>query len=63
MSLPTWAHGRRVGLKLPAQLGRPIARVSRQASSAPAVGSATMHAAEQRALIEAAFAPIAGAAV
>ncbi len=52
-----------VGLKLPAQLGRPIARVSRQASSAPAVGSAKLHAAEQRALIEAAFAPIAGAAV
>ena len=52
-----------VGLKLPSQLGRPIARVSRQASSAPAVGSANMHAAEQRALIEAAFAPNAGAAV
>ena len=52
-----------VGLKLPAHLGRPIARVSRQASSAPAVGSAIMHAAEQRALIEAAFAPGPGAAV
>ncbi len=51
-----------VGLKLPAHLGRAIARVSRQASSAPAVGSATMHAAEQRALLEAAFAPGAGAA-
>jgi 2-oxoglutarate decarboxylase len=52
-----------IGLKLPAHLGRPIARVSRRASSAPAVGSGNMHAAEQRALIEAAFAPGAGAAV
>ncbi len=52
-----------VGLKLPAHLGRPIGRVSRRASSAPAVGSAAMHTAEQYALVEAAFAPGAGTAV
>jgi multifunctional 2-oxoglutarate metabolism enzyme len=52
-----------IGLKLPAHLARPIARVSRQASSAPAVGSANMHTAEQHALVEAAFATSAGAAV
>ncbi len=52
-----------IGLKLPAHLARPIARVSRQASSAPAVGSANMHTAEQHALVEAAFAASAGAAV
>jgi 2-oxoglutarate decarboxylase len=52
-----------IGLWLPPHLGRPITRVSRQASSAPAVGSGIMHAAEQKALIETAFAPGAGAAV
>ncbi len=51
----------RVALKVPALLGRPITRVSRPASSAPAVGSAKMHAAEQRAIIEAAFAAEPGA--
>ena len=52
-----------LALKLPAHLGRPVTRVSQAASSAPAVGSATMHAAEHRAIIEAAFAPQAGARV
>jgi 2-oxoglutarate dehydrogenase E1 component len=52
-----------IGLWLPARLGRPITRVSRPASSAPAAGSATMHKAEQGALIEAAFAPGVGATV
>ncbi len=52
-----------VALKLTARLGRPVTRVSRPASSAPAVGSAKMHAAEQRAVIETAFTPGAGAAV
>jgi 2-oxoglutarate decarboxylase len=51
----------RIALKLPAHLGRAVARVSRPASSAPAVGSANMHAAEHRAIIEAAFAPETGA--
>jgi multifunctional 2-oxoglutarate metabolism enzyme len=53
----------RIALKLPAHLGRVVARVSRPASSAPAVGSANMHAAERRAIIEAAFAPETGAQV
>jgi multifunctional 2-oxoglutarate metabolism enzyme len=52
-----------IALKLPALLGRPVTRVSQAASSAPALGSATMHAAEHRAIIEAAFAPQAGARV
>jgi multifunctional 2-oxoglutarate metabolism enzyme len=45
----------RMALKLPEHLGRPLTRISRSASSAPAVGSAAMHAAEHRAILEAAF--------
>ncbi len=52
-----------LALKLSAHLGRPVVRVSRAPSSAPAVGSAKLHAAEQRAVTEAAFTPEAGAAV
>jgi 2-oxoglutarate dehydrogenase E1 component len=50
-----------IGLRLPGPLGRPLTVVSRPASSAPAAGSANMHRAEQQALIEAAFAPVASA--
>jgi 2-oxoglutarate dehydrogenase E1 component len=45
----------RVALKLPELLGRPLTRISRSASSAPAAGSASMHAAEGRAILDAAF--------
>jgi 2-oxoglutarate dehydrogenase E1 component len=37
-----------MALKLPDILGRPVSRVSVPASSAPAVGSATAHAAEHQ---------------
>jgi multifunctional 2-oxoglutarate metabolism enzyme len=47
----------RMALKLPEHLGRPVSRVSLPPSSAPAGGSATMHATEHRALIEAALQP------
>jgi len=47
----------RMALKLPAHLGRPVSRVSLPPSSAPAGGSATMHASEHRALVEAALQP------
>jgi multifunctional 2-oxoglutarate metabolism enzyme len=46
-----------MALKLPAHLGRPVSRVSLPPSSAPAGGSATMHASERRALVEAALQP------
>jgi multifunctional 2-oxoglutarate metabolism enzyme len=45
----------RVALKLPEHLGRPLTRISRPASSAPAAGSGAMHAAEHRAILEAAI--------
>ncbi|MGI5226238.1 multifunctional oxoglutarate decarboxylase/oxoglutarate dehydrogenase thiamine pyrophosphate-binding subunit/dihydrolipoyllysine-residue succinyltransferase subunit [Actinoallomurus sp. CA-142502] len=45
-----------MSLKLPAHLeGRELKRVSRRASSSPAVGSAKMHAAEQQGLLAALF--------
>jgi 2-oxoglutarate dehydrogenase E1 component len=44
-----------LALKLPECLGLPLRRVSRPPGSAPAVGSATAHATEQQALIEAAL--------
>ena len=47
----------RMALKLPELLGRPVSRVSLPPSSAPAGGSATRHASEHRALIEAALQP------
>ena len=46
-----------MALKLPEHLGRPVSRVSLPPSSAPAGGSATMHASEHRALVEAALQP------
>jgi 2-oxoglutarate dehydrogenase E1 component len=45
----------RMALKLPELLGRPVSRMSLPPSSAPAAGSAAMHNAEHRALIEAAL--------
>jgi 2-oxoglutarate decarboxylase len=45
-----------MALHLPQVLGRPISLVSRPASSAPASGSAKAHAAEQAAVVDAAFA-------
>ncbi len=45
----------RMALKLPELLGRPVRRISLPPSSAPAGGSATLHASEHRALIEAAL--------
>jgi len=45
-----------MALNLPAHLdGRPLLRVSRKPSSSPAVGSASVHEAEQAALVEQAF--------
>jgi 2-oxoglutarate dehydrogenase E1 component len=45
-----------MALKLPPHLeGRELKRVSRQASSSPAVGSAKMHALEQQGLVAAVF--------
>jgi 2-oxoglutarate dehydrogenase E1 component len=41
-----------MALNLPEVIGRPLARVSRQASSSPAVGSHQRHDAEQRALVD-----------
>ena len=40
-----------MALKLPDVLGRPVSRLSLPASSAPAAGSATKHAAEHRAVV------------
>ena len=45
-----------IKLRLPQALGREIRRVSRAASASPAAGSARKHAAEQTAIVEAAFA-------
>jgi multifunctional 2-oxoglutarate metabolism enzyme len=45
-----------MALHLPQVIGRPITQVSRPASSAPASGSAKAHAAEQAAVVGAAFA-------
>jgi 2-oxoglutarate dehydrogenase E1 component len=47
----------RMALKLPELLGRPVGRISLPPSSAPAGGSATLHASEHRALVEAALQP------
>ncbi|HEY7325739.1 MAG TPA: multifunctional oxoglutarate decarboxylase/oxoglutarate dehydrogenase thiamine pyrophosphate-binding subunit/dihydrolipoyllysine-residue succinyltransferase subunit [Streptosporangiaceae bacterium] len=44
-----------MALQLPQVVGRPISQVSRPANSAPASGSAKAHAAEQAAVVEAAF--------
>jgi multifunctional 2-oxoglutarate metabolism enzyme len=44
-----------MALHLPQAVGRPISQVSRPANSAPASGSAKAHAAEQAAVVEAAF--------
>jgi 2-oxoglutarate dehydrogenase E1 component len=44
-----------MALKLPEVLGRPLRLVSQPASSAPAVGSAKVHAAWHRGLIETAI--------
>ena len=44
-----------MALKLPEILGRPVSRVSLPASSAPAAGSATKHAAEHKAIVGDAF--------
>jgi len=41
-----------MALKLPELLGRPLRPVAPPASSAPAVGSAKVHAAQQREIIE-----------
>jgi 2-oxoglutarate dehydrogenase E1 component len=46
-----------MALKLPEHLGRPVSRISLPPSSAPAGGSATMHASEHRALVDAALQP------
>jgi 2-oxoglutarate dehydrogenase E1 component len=51
----------RMALKLPELLGRPVTPVCLPPSSAPAGGSANVHAAEHRALIEAALRPAANA--
>ena len=45
-----------IKLRLPQALGREIRRISRAASASPAAGSAKKHAAEQVAIVEAAFA-------
>ncbi|HWS58512.1 MAG TPA: multifunctional oxoglutarate decarboxylase/oxoglutarate dehydrogenase thiamine pyrophosphate-binding subunit/dihydrolipoyllysine-residue succinyltransferase subunit, partial [Actinotalea sp.] len=45
-----------IKLRLPQSLGREIRRISRPASASPAAGSARKHAAEQVAIVEAAFA-------
>jgi multifunctional 2-oxoglutarate metabolism enzyme len=45
-----------MALNLPAITGRPLILNSREASSAPAVGSHQRHEIEQRALVESAFA-------
>jgi 2-oxoglutarate dehydrogenase E1 component len=44
-----------MALKLPEALGRPVGHVSLPASSAPATGSATAHAAEHRLLVDESF--------
>jgi 2-oxoglutarate dehydrogenase E1 component len=51
-----------MALKLPEFLGRPVGRVSLPPSSAPAGGSATLHASEHRALVETALPAAAQAA-
>jgi 2-oxoglutarate dehydrogenase E1 component len=48
-----------MALKLPEALGRPLRLVASPASSAPAVGSAKVHAASHRALVETAI-PVEG---
>ena len=45
----------RMALRLPELLGRPLSVISLPASSAPAAGSAKVHAASHRELIEAAI--------
>ena len=45
-----------VALNLPEVIGRPITRISRDASSSPAVGSHERHDAEQRSIVEQTFA-------
>jgi multifunctional 2-oxoglutarate metabolism enzyme len=45
-----------VALNLPERISRPLTRVSRDASSSPAVGSHQRHDAEQRAIVDEAFA-------
>ncbi len=45
-----------IGLALPDVVGRPVHKISRKASASPATGSSKKHAAQQQALIEAAFA-------
>ncbi len=45
-----------MALNLPEVIGRPLSRVSRDASSSPAVGSHQRHDAQQRAIVEHAFA-------
>ena len=44
-----------MALNLPERLGRPLVRVSREASSSPAVGSHQRHDHEQRTIVEQAF--------
>jgi 2-oxoglutarate dehydrogenase E1 component len=44
-----------MALNLPERIGRPLTRVSRDASSSPAVGSHHRHDAEQRTIVEQAF--------
>ena len=41
-----------MALKLPEVLGRPLGRISLQASAPPAVGSATAHKAEHQHLVD-----------
>jgi multifunctional 2-oxoglutarate metabolism enzyme len=44
-----------MALNLPERIGRPLLRISRDASSSPAVGSHHRHDAEQRSIVEQAF--------
>jgi 2-oxoglutarate dehydrogenase complex dehydrogenase (E1) component-like enzyme len=44
-----------MALKLPEIVGRPIGRISLQASAPPAVGSATAHKAEHQHLVDVAL--------
>ena len=44
-----------MALNLPERMGRPLLRISRDASSSPAVGSHQRHDAEQRSIVEQAF--------
>ncbi len=45
-----------IKVRLPKSLGRDVRRISRPASASPATGSAKVHAAEQQAIVEQAFA-------